>query len=126
MPTALIVDDDPLVQTLIAFKLEQAGFGVLRADDGEAGLAAAIEHRPDVILLDWLMPRLSGVETCRAIREHVALTSVPVILLSANADRSDVDAGFAAGADEYIVKPFSPRKLVSRVQDVMARAERAY
>jgi two-component system, OmpR family, phosphate regulon response regulator PhoB len=122
MPTALIVDDDPLVQALITFKLERAGFTVLQEADGEAGLAAAITHRPDVILLDWFMPRLSGVDTCRAIRRTAGMGSVPVILLSANADRAHVEVGLAAGADDYIVKPFSPRKLVGQVQAVMARA----
>jgi two-component system phosphate regulon response regulator PhoB len=78
--------------------------------------------RPDLVLLDWMMPRLTGLEVCRALRDDPATAQVPVILLTAKAQEADIQRGFAAGADDYIVKPFSPRELVSRVDAVLARA----
>ncbi|MPY95300.1 MAG: response regulator [Acidimicrobiia bacterium] len=120
-PTVLVVDDDQDIRELVTWKLEAAGFEVVGEADGEAGLAAALETRPDLVLLDWMMPRLSGLEVCRALRDEAATARVPVILLTAKAQEADVQRGFAAGADDYIVKPFSPRELVSRVDAVLAR-----
>jgi DNA-binding response OmpR family regulator len=122
MPTVLVVEDDPDIRSVIAFKLRNAGFTVSQAADGEAGLAAAVQQCPDVVLLDWMMPHLSGVEVCRAMRENTTLDATRVIMLTAKSQEPDVQRGFAAGADDYIVKPFSPRELVSRVQAVLARS----
>ncbi len=122
MPSVLVVDDDPDIPSVIAFKLERAGYTVYEEADGEAGLAAATEERPDLVLLDWMMPRLTGVEVCRAIRDDASLDRTPVIMLTAKAQEPDVQRAFAAGADDYIVKPFSPRELISRVALVLARA----
>jgi two-component system phosphate regulon response regulator PhoB len=121
MPAVLVVEDDDLVRSVVAFKLRRAGFSVDEEADGEAGLAAAVESRPDVVLVDWMMPRLSGVEVCAALREDPRLRSTAVIMLTAKAQEPDIERAFAAGADDYIVKPFSARELVGRVQAVMSR-----
>ena len=120
--TVLVVDDDQDIRELVTWKLEAAGFTVHGEPDGEAGLAAALEVRPDLVLLDWMMPRLSGLEVCRALRDDPTTAQVPVILLTAKAQEADIQRGFAAGADDYIVKPFSSRELVSRVDAVLARS----
>jgi two-component system phosphate regulon response regulator PhoB len=122
MPTVLVVDDDPDVRSVIAFKLQRAGFTVYEEADGEAGLAAAAQERPDVVLLDWMMPRMSGVEVCRAMRDNATLDDTRVIMLTAKSQEPEVQRGFGAGADDYIVKPFSPSELVSRVQAVLTRS----
>jgi DNA-binding response OmpR family regulator len=121
MPVALVVDDDAVIRSVIDFKLKQAGFEVHEEADGDAGLAAAIDLQPDVVLLDWMMPRMSGVEVCRALRSNAESTEMAIIMLTAKTQVSDVERGFAAGADDYIVKPFSSRELVSRVEAVLAR-----
>jgi DNA-binding response OmpR family regulator len=121
MPVALVVDDDPDLRGVVVYMLERVGFEVHLESDGEAGLRRAIDLRPDVVLLDWMMPRMSGVEVCRSLRSEPDLTSLAVILLTAKAQESDVQLGFGAGADDYIVKPFSPRELINRVQGVLAR-----
>lgn len=121
MPIVLVVDDDPDVRSVIAFKLQRAGFTVYVAADGEAGLEVARREQPDVVVLDWMMPRLSGVDTCRAMRDDPLLATTPVIMLTAKGQEPDVQRGLAAGADDYIVKPFSPRELVDRVHGVLRR-----
>jgi DNA-binding response OmpR family regulator len=117
----LVVDDDPDIRELVAFKLEQLGHTVVQERDGESGLAAAQQTAPDLILLDVMMPKLTGIEVCRKLREDTGTATVPVILITAKAQEADVERGFAAGADDYIVKPFSPRELASRVQAVVSR-----
>jgi two-component system phosphate regulon response regulator PhoB len=121
VPTVLIVDDDPDIRDIATMKLEQAGLQVFAESDGEAGLAAALELAPDVLLLDWMMPRLTGLEVCARLREHPPTAQTPVILLTAKAQEADIERGFAAGATDYIVKPFSPRELVARVTAALAR-----
>ena len=122
MPRILVVDDDADIRDMLNFKLAKAGYEVHTEEDGETGLAAARELEPDLILLDWMMPRLTGPEVCRQLREEEATSRVPVILLTAKAQEADVQRGFAVGADDYISKPFSPRELMSRVQALLARA----
>jgi two-component system phosphate regulon response regulator PhoB len=121
MTSILVVDDDQDIRELVAFKLEQLGFEVHAESDGETGLAAVMQLQPDLVLLDWMMPKLTGVEVCRMLREGAEGSSVPVILLTARAQEADIERGFAAGADDYIVKPFSPRELASRVEAVLSR-----
>ena len=124
MSKILVVDDDHDICALIDFKLQQLGHEVVVEHDGEGGLAAATQEQPDLILLDWMMPRLTGLEVCVALRADPETARVPVILLTAKAQEADVQRGFAAGADDYIVKPFSPRELVSRVGALMDRVAR--
>jgi DNA-binding response OmpR family regulator len=122
LPRILVVDDDADIRDMLSFKLVKAGYEVHTEEDGETGLAAARELHPDLILLDWMMPRLTGPEVCRQLRDEEAAARVPVILLTAKAQEADVQRGFATGADDYISKPFSPRELMSRVQALLARA----
>lgn len=121
MTLVLVVDDDADIRELVSLKLQRAGFDVATAGDGDAGLQAARDAVPDLVLLDVMMPKRSGIEVCQALREDAITRRTPVILLTAKAQEADVERGFAAGADDYIVKPFSPRELLSRVQAVLAR-----
>ena len=128
MKSVLVVDDDPDIRELITWKLGQAGYMTLVAGDGEAGLAAVAAgdgegRAPDLILVDWMMPKMSGIDVCRVLRQNPATARIPVILLTANAQEADVERGFAAGADDYIAKPFSPREMLSRIEAVLARSE---
>jgi two-component system phosphate regulon response regulator PhoB len=121
MARVLIVDDDAFIRELILMKLRNAGFDAHAETDGEAALAAAIADPPDVILADWMMPRLTGPELCARLRERPETVNVPILLITAKAQDADIQRGFAAGADDYILKPFSPRELVARVQAVIDR-----
>jgi DNA-binding response OmpR family regulator len=123
-PTVLVADDERDVRDLISFKLEQAGYRVVVVDDGATALVSAIAEPPDIAVLDVMMPGMTGVDVCRALREHEQTAHVPVILLTARVQESDVQMGFASGADDYVTKPFSPRELLSRVQAVLSRAQR--
>ena len=128
MKSVLVVDDDPDIRELITWKLGQAGYSTLVAANGEEGLAAATAgdsegRAPDLILVDWMMPKMSGIEVCRALRDNPATARIPLILLTANAQEADVELGFAAGVDDYIAKPFSPREMLGRIQAVLARSE---
>ncbi|MGI5169939.1 response regulator transcription factor [Spirillospora sp. CA-253888] len=122
MATVLVAEDDADIRDLIVFKLEQAGHTVIAVGDGRAALREATSGSPDIALLDVMMPGMSGIDVCRALRAQPATLALPVIMLTARAQESDVETGLAAGADDYIVKPFSPRELTSRVQTVLARA----
>jgi DNA-binding response OmpR family regulator len=121
MVTVLIADDDADIRDLVVFKLEQAGHRVIAVGDGAAALAAARSEKPDIAVLDIMMPGMSGIDVCHEMRAHQDTASVPVIFLTARAQESDIEAGFAAAADDYVVKPFSPRELLSRVETVLAR-----
>jgi two-component system phosphate regulon response regulator PhoB len=122
IPRILVVDDDPFIRELLTLKFRNAGYEVEAAEDGEAGLAAAFACPPDIVLLDWMMPRLSGPEVCLRLRAVPETADVPVILLTAKAQEADMQEGFAAGASDYALKPFSPRELVSRVNDALGRS----
>ncbi len=128
MKTVLVIDDDPDIRQLVTWKLSQAGFAVLAEGDGESGLAAARGRtgdppsvRPDLVLVDWMMPKLSGIDVCRALREDPDTVDIPVILLTAKAQETELERGRAAGADDCIVKPFSPREMLKRVETLLAR-----
>jgi two-component system phosphate regulon response regulator PhoB len=117
----LVADDDMDIRDLVAFKLEQAGFDVTAVDNGLAALTAARLEPPDLVVLDVMMPGMSGIDVCRELRNDRTTSGLPIILLTARAQEGDVEVGFGAGADDYIVKPFSPRELVTRVEAVLAR-----
>ena len=128
MKTVLVVDDDSDIRELIAWKLGQAGYTTMLAADGESGLVAATDgddegRRPDLILVDWMMPKMSGIEVCQTLRQNPLTARIPVILLTANSQEADVEIGFAAGVDDYIAKPFSPREMLGRIQAVLTRSE---
>ncbi|MEH3077424.1 response regulator [Quadrisphaera setariae] len=121
MTTVLVADDDLDIRELVAFKLTQAGYEVRSAPDGAAALDAARAGGVDIVVLDLMMPGLSGLDVCAELRRSEQTAELPVIMLTARAQDQDVASGFAAGADDYVVKPFSPRELVSRVQAVLGR-----
>lgn len=117
----LVADDDADIRDLVEFKLTQAGYAVEAVADGIGAWDAFAANPPQLAVLDVMMPRLSGIEVLRRIRES-EYASVPVLLLSAKSRDSDVDTGFAVGADDYVIKPFSPRELLHRVNGMLARA----
>jgi DNA-binding response OmpR family regulator len=116
----LVADDDPDVRDLVEFKLVQAGFDVTCVGDGLDAWDAFVDAPPDLFVLDVMMPGMSGLDLLVKVRE-ASQYRIPVLLLSGRARDADVDAGFAAGADDYVVKPFSPRVLVHRVNGILAR-----
>ena len=115
----LVVDDDPTVAEVVAGYLDRAGYLVDRADDGPTALAQAGEHRPDLVVLDLMLPGMDGLEVCRRLRGR---GPVPVIMLTARGDEEDRILGLEVGADDYVTKPFSPRELVLRVESVLRRS----
>ncbi|WP_226344430.1 response regulator transcription factor [Agilicoccus flavus] len=121
-PTRVVVaDDDPDIRELVTFKLEQAGYVIDAVEDGAAAWETIAAAPPRLAVLDVMMPGLSGLDVLRKLREEPATRDVPVILLTARSRDSDVDGGFAAGATDYVIKPFSPRELVHRVSSVLRR-----
>ncbi|KPI33130.1 two component transcriptional regulator, winged helix family [Actinobacteria bacterium OV450] len=126
--SVLVVDDDPTVSEVVAGYLDRAGFTVRLAADGPAALRAAEEQRPDLVVLDLMLPGMDGLEVCRRLRARErgagqpGLPPVPVIMLTARGDEDDRILGLEVGADDYVTKPFSPRELVLRVRSVLRRA----
>ena len=120
MRTILVVEDEPQIGTLVRDYLEHAGFAVLTASDGAAGLAVFRSRRPDALVLDLGLPRLDGLDVIRSIRRD---STTPIVILSARGDETDRVTGLELGADDYVVKPFSPRELVARVRAVLRRSE---
>jgi DNA-binding response OmpR family regulator len=120
-PVVLAADDDEDILELVAFRLERSGYTVLKARDGEEALQVARDALPDLAVLDVMMPKLDGFEVTRRIRADRATKAMPIILLTARAQDADVQAGFDAGADDYLRKPFSPQELRARVQAILGR-----
>ncbi|MDB2528120.1 response regulator [Alphaproteobacteria bacterium] len=123
--TILIADDEPNQLELLSYNLGQAGFVVLQAMDGHGALQQIEEHHPDLVILDWMMPHMSGIELCRALRSRADTKLLPVIILSARGEEGDRTLGLDNGADDYMSKPFSPRELVSRVKALLRRSRPA-
>ncbi len=119
--TILLVEDEPAIQELIAANLTRAGHHVLRAGDAETGQRIVRDALPDLILLDWMLPGMSGVEFARRLRSEERTRSIPLIMLTARGEEQDKVAGLEAGADDYVTKPFSPRELVARIKAVLRR-----
>jgi two-component system, OmpR family, phosphate regulon response regulator PhoB len=118
----LIVEDEGPLVTLLRYNLEREGFAVSEASDGEEGLLRAVEDRPDLILLDWMLPLLSGIEVCRRLRRRPESATVPIIMLTARSEDSDKVRGLDYGADDYMTKPFSPTELIARIRALLRRA----
>jgi two-component system phosphate regulon response regulator PhoB len=125
-PYILVVDDEAALLTLVRYNLEKGGFEVGEAVDGEEAMLMIRERRPDLILLDWMLPRLSGIEVCRRVRRQADTQNLPIIMLTARGEESDRVRGLDYGADDYIVKPFSPSELVARVRAVLRRLRPAF
>lgn len=120
MPHVLVADDEADIRRLITFTLQRRGYEVTQAAAGDEALRLAIQAPPDVAVLDVMMPGLTGVEVARQLTAHPATAAVPVILLSAKGQASEIEAGLASGARAYMVKPFVPRELADRVAAVLA------
>ncbi len=120
-PLVLIVDDEPAQLSLLSYNLRSAGFRIATAKDGEEALLAVAEEGPDVVLLDWMLPRLSGLEVCRQIKATPEGMAAAVIMISARSEESDRVRGLDAGADDYIVKPYSVAEVIARVRANLRR-----
>ena len=123
-PTILLVDDEPDLIELLEYGLQQAGYRVVTAADGAEGLRVAEEERPDLIVLDIMMPRMDGIELTQRLREDAQLRLTPILMLTARIEEGDEIAGLEAGADDYVTKPVSPKKLASRVRAMLRRVAR--
>lgn len=124
-PYVLVVEDEMSLVTLIRYNLQDSGFDVAEAHDGEEALLQIQERKPDLIVLDWMLPAVSGIEVCRQVRRKPETRDVPIILLTARSEEHDRIRGLDAGADDYVTKPFSPAELIARVRAVMRRTRPA-
>ena len=120
-PKILLVEDDPNLVELVTYNLEKEGFDIIRTGDGEEALVLAQEDKPDLVILDWMIANLSGIEVCRRLRRVPATANLPIVMLTARAEEADRIRGLETGADDYVTKPFSPRELIARVRAVLRR-----
>ncbi len=120
-PTVLVVEDDPVILRLLEVNFELEGFTVVLAHDGEEGIAAAQSERPDIIVSDIMMPKVSGIELVEALKADQTTAGIPIILLSAKAQTGDLKSGLDSGADDYVTKPFEPLELVDHVNALLSR-----
>jgi two-component system, OmpR family, alkaline phosphatase synthesis response regulator PhoP len=117
----LIVDDEHSIVTLLKYNLEQAGYSVITAYDGEEGRDLALEHIPDLMILDLMLPKMDGIEVCKQIRQQKVM--IPILMLTAKDDEFDKVLGLELGADDYMTKPFSPREVMARVKAILRRSQ---
>ncbi|HEY9021365.1 MAG: phosphate regulon transcriptional regulator PhoB [Paracoccaceae bacterium] len=120
-PTVLIVEDEPAQREVLAYNLEAEGFRVSRAENGEEALLLIAEEAPDLIVLDWMLPNVSGIEVCRQLKMRADTRGVPVIMLSARSEEVDKVRGLETGADDYVIKPYSVVELMARVRAQLRR-----
>ncbi len=125
-PLILIVEDEAALQKLLAYNLEAAGFEVAQAFDGEEALTLLAERMPDLVVIDWMIPQLSGIELLRRIRRRPELAHLPVVMLTARSEEPDRLRGLETGADDYVTKPFSPAELIARIRAVLRRVRPAF
>src|SRR5688572_4293973 len=123
--TVLVIDDEKDLLELVRYNLEKEHLDVITATDGQAGLEIGLRHKPDLVLLDLMMPGMSGLEVCKQLRGDARTRRVPIIMLTAKAAETDKIVGLEMGADDYIVKPFSVRELLARVRAVLRRTKEA-
>lgn len=124
-PKILLVEDEPALAELLSWTFEGAGFAVEQTADGEKALLIAEEFAPDIIILDWMIEQLSGIEVCRRLRKRKETAAIPIIMLTARGEEEDRIRGLETGADDYVTKPFSPRELRARVESVLRRTRPA-
>ena len=124
-PKILIVEDEPALAELLSWNFESAGFSVQQTADGEEALLVAQEFMPDIIILDWMIEQLPGIEVCRRLRKGKETAAIPIIMLTARGEEEDRIRGLETGADDYVTKPFSPRELRARVEAVLRRTRPA-
>jgi two-component system phosphate regulon response regulator PhoB len=123
MKTILIIEDEKDIADLVEYHLKQSGFKVAKTSDGPSGLEQAKKSRPEIIILDLMLPGMDGRDVCRALKSNPFTQSIPVLMLTAKAEEVDRIVGFELGADDYVTKPFSPRELVLRVKAILRRKE---
>ncbi len=119
----LIVEDERPIRDMVSFSLRRAGFEVREAEDSRSARASLADRRPDLILIDWMLPDMSGLELTRAIKRDRETRGLPIIMLTARAEEGDKVAGLEGGADDYVTKPFSPRELIARINAVLRRGQ---
>jgi two-component system phosphate regulon response regulator PhoB len=125
-PLVLVVEDEPPLQKLLAYNLEAAGFETAQAFDGEEAVTLVEERTPDLVILDWMLPQLSGIELCRRLRRRPETAHLPIIMLTARGEEHDRLRGLETGADDFVTKPFSPAELIARVRAVLRRVRPAF
>ncbi len=121
MAKILIAEDEPDIRELVAFMLRFAGYEVMAASNGEEAVQAATREVPDLVLMDVRMPRMTGYDACRLMKANPSLRDVPVVFLSAKGQESEIQSGLEAGAEEYLLKPFSPDELTNRVRTILSK-----
>ncbi|HQY42995.1 MAG TPA: phosphate regulon transcriptional regulator PhoB [Paracoccaceae bacterium] len=124
-PSVLVVEDEPAQREVLAYNLEAQGFRVAQADNGEEALLMVAEETPDLIVLDWMLPNVSGIEVCRRLKSRAETKGVPIIMLSARSEEVDLVRGLETGADDYVVKPYSVAELMARVRTQLRRTRPA-
>jgi two-component system phosphate regulon response regulator PhoB len=124
-PYVLVMEDEDALATLLSYNLEKEGYRVVVAADGEEGMLQIEERLPDLVLLDWMLPKLSGIEVCRRIRGKSETRNMPIIMLTARGEESDRIRGLDTGADDYLTKPFSMVELIARIRAVLRRIQSA-
>ncbi len=122
-PTVMIVEDEASLVTMLRYNLEKEGYDVTEANDGEEAITVADESKPDAVILDWMLPRMSGIEVCRQLRRKTETRNVPIIILTARSEETDKVRGLNVGADDYMTKPFSMPELVARVRALLRRSK---
>ncbi|NBW06817.1 MAG: phosphate regulon transcriptional regulatory protein PhoB [Caulobacteraceae bacterium] len=120
-PYILVMEDEDALATLLQYNLEKEGYDVVIASDGEEGLVQIDERQPDLVLLDWMLPKVSGIEVCRRLRGRAETRNLPIIMLTARGEESDRVRGLDTGADDYLTKPFSMVELIARIRAVLRR-----
>jgi len=120
-PTLLLVEDDRALADLLMWHFDREGYDIVRTADGDEALILAEERTPDLVILDWMIEGVSGIEVCRRLRRRASTAHVPIIMLTARGEESDRIRGLETGADDYVTKPFSPRELIARVGAVLRR-----
>ncbi len=124
-PHILIVEDEAAQLELLTYNLEQEGFQLSQAENGELGLQLAIEGKPDLIILDWMLPIVSGIEVCRQLKRKKSTRQIPILMLTARTEESDCVRGLETGADDYVVKPYSVSELIARIRALLRRTRPA-
>ncbi len=124
-PFILVVEDEPPLVEVIRYNLESNGYRVAVAEDGEEAMLRVVEEPPDLVVLDWMLPKMSGIEVCRQLRRGAETRGLPIIMLTARTEESDKIQGLDSGADDFIAKPFSPKELMARVRAVLRRVRPA-
>lgn len=125
-PSVLVVEDDEAIVTLLTYTLEKADYNVRVTKDGDEALMMVEEHKPDLVLLDWMLPGKTGIQICNQLRNNPNTKKIPIIMISARGEEGDRIEGLDRGADDYLVKPFSPKELLSRIQAVFRRIRPAF